>query len=178
MTPEQREKKRAYMRAHRKTHKRKPRTPEQRVKHREYMRAYNERNKGRRREYRSTAEHLVKRREYQKAHRDECQASANKSWAKIRLAVLSLYGMQCAGLQGEPCQWDVTDERVLEIDHVHNDGKACRKAQRPQTLLRKIRGGKVPRENYQLLCSNCNSLKELIRVRNKGRQPVSPTICR
>ncbi len=69
---------------------------------------------------------------------------------KIRKASLDLLGGKCI-------QCGITDSRVLQIDHVLNDGKIDRKDTRDtQVRLEKII--RYP-ERYQLLCANCHAIK-------------------
>ena len=66
----------------------------------------------------------------------------------------------------EPCciQCGYKDERALVFDHIHNDGHRDRKT--GWSLLNQILDEP---ERFQILCHNCNYLKEL---ENRSRQSV------
>jgi len=73
-------------------------------------------------------------------------------------SVLNMYGRICACCEME-------DWSVLTVDHVNDDGKDHRK--------KNFRGAKLYKEMlkeyrpdlYQILCHNCNRLKEFYRVK-------------
>jgi hypothetical protein len=99
------------------------------------------------------------RRENPKKHR----AAVARRSAKIRLQVLAKYS------DGGPprCQHcDCRDARVLVFDHVNDDGSQHRvrgvKFYRCLAVLPKL-------ESFQVLCHNCNYLKELSRKSREGR---------
>lgn len=77
-----------------------------------------------------------------------------------RLAVLSHYSnglLACAH-----CPFNIVD--ALELDHIANDGAAHRR----EVSTRKLYGGLIATgfpSGYQVLCRNCNWLKERIACR-------------
>lgn len=94
-------------------------------------------------------------------------------YAAMRTAVLTLFGNKC----GE-CGFD-RDVRALQIDHIEGGGRQERKQRRQDgVMLRVLRGAPgygsctscetmsaatISGSGYQLLCANCNAIKEAIR---------------
>ena len=76
--------------------------------------------------------------------------------------VLRLYGSQCA------CCGEGTFE-FLTIDHINGGGRAHVKriGGNPTTLYRRIRSGQENKDDYRVLCFNCNSGRQ----RNGGVCP-------
>lgn len=117
--------------------------------HRNKMMKYN-------REYyqRNKEHHLVLDQQWKEKNKEKMlqynhQYQKNRR-ERIRKASLDLLGEKC-------CQCGITDSRVLQIDHIFNDGKVDRKDTRDtQVRLEKII--KYP-EKYQLLCANCHAIK-------------------
>lgn len=79
----------------------------------------------------------------------------------LRSAVLSMLGGRCV-----ECGHD--DIRVLEINHVHNDGYLLVRENGPGRRvssgltykhLRLIRDGEDPLDRYEALCANCHALR-------------------
>ena len=54
------------------------------------------------------------------------------------------------------------DIRALNLDHINNDGAQERKLRKAQTLLLYLISNNYP-NGYQVLCSNCNQIKEMDR---------------
>jgi hypothetical protein len=52
------------------------------------------------------------------------------------------------------------DWRALQVDHVNNDGNIERKTKAPSLLFRQLILGLVDRSRYQVLCANCNRIKD------------------
>jgi hypothetical protein len=78
------------------------------------------------------------------------KTAVSKSLWKLRLNVIEGYGCKC-----ELCGKD--NPHYLTIDHVNNDGAEERKVFGGwQKLYRKLRDENYPRDNYRLLCYNCN----------------------
>jgi len=74
----------------------------------------------------------------------------SKSVWKLRLNVIEGYGGKC-----ELCGED--NPHSLTIDHVNGEGaKEFKKLGSSAMLYRKLRDENYPRENYRLLCYNCN----------------------
>jgi len=74
----------------------------------------------------------------------------SKSVWKLRLNVIEGYGGKC-----ELCGED--DPHCLTIDHINEDGAEERKMiGGTYTFYRKLRDNNYPRDNYRLLCYNCN----------------------
>ena len=95
----------------------------------EYLKSYYEKNKVRISKF------------YEKHHRD------------IRSKVIAGYGGKCV------CCED-TNVEFLSIDHKNNDGAEKRRlGERAYTLYRKLIKEGFPKEDYQLMCHNCNFSK-------------------
>jgi len=76
-------------------------------------------------------------------------ANSKSKW-KLRLNVIKGYGGKC-----ELCSED--NPHFLTIDHVNGDGAEERKVFGGwEKLYRKLRDDNYPRDNYRLLCYNCN----------------------
>ena len=95
-------------------------------------------------------------------------ASAKLQW-KLRLNVIEGYGGKCE-LCGE------SNPHFLTIDHIDGEGAKERKILGSwQVLYKKLRDENYPKDNYRLLCYNCNCAlgfnriteEELIRKMNK-----------
>lgn len=94
----------------------------------------------------------------------------NEYFQRLRTALFQFYGPWC-NCCGE------TQREFLALDHVHNDGNLERKnrwnfetqpetsrsagkrSRRNSQLIREILRGERPKENYQILCHNCNMAK-------------------
>lgn len=72
---------------------------------------------------------------------------------ELRDAVLEKHGRRCA-------RCDFRDARALQIDHVHNDGAQERRNGTTSVIvyLQRVLGDTDGR--YQILCANCNTIKE------------------
>lgn len=84
----------------------------------------------------------------------ERRAAQFKEW---RHKVMAALGGQCV-------QCKFTDERALQIDHVHGSGQEDRRKRGfgsgyNWTFYRQILSEPDFKENYQLLCANCNWIK-------------------
>jgi hypothetical protein len=75
---------------------------------------------------------------------------------KIRMEMVEGYGGKCLHC-GE------SDQIVLVLDHINNDGSVDRKLDSASggfKLYARLRKEGWPKEKYQLLCHNCNFKKE------------------
>ena len=72
---------------------------------------------------------------------------------KLKKAVISAYGGQCVCC-GE------SEIVFLAIDHIHNDGAEHRREIGPK-IYRWLRQQGFPKDNFQVMCYNCNMAKEL-----------------
>jgi hypothetical protein len=80
---------------------------------------------------------------------------------KLRVEMVKAYGGKCKCC-GE------TEVLFLELDHIHNDGHKDRKVNGAGVkLLCRLKKAGWPKNNYQILCSNCNHGK----TRNGGICP-------
>lgn len=76
----------------------------------------------------------------------------------LKYAVLQGYGSVCVH-----CGTD--DERLLTLDHVNNDGNLRRRCKDRRAEYRRALEEKFP-PDLQILCFNCNNLKDLLRRRH------------
>jgi hypothetical protein len=111
--------------------------------------------------YRKVPEHKKKQKEYAQKY---YLANKERFWnlsKELRQKVLDKFGRRC---NNPACQWlnldgtrGCTEERCLQVDHVHNGGNKERKNIKYidyYKLILKDETGK-----YQLLCANCNWIK-------------------
>lgn len=74
-------------------------------------------------------------------------------YARLRAEVLAAYGNACA------CCGEI-EPLFLQVDHINNDGHLQRKnAGRHwdwSAFMRWLKAEGFPKDNYQLLCANCN----------------------
>ena len=97
---------------------------------------------------------IAKAGQWAKNNKDKRRA-INATWRwKIRLKMIEAYGGACACC-GE------SEPRFLSIDHVNNDGNARRREGEltGAELYRWLRDNGWPKDDYQLLCMNCNFSK-------------------
>lgn len=93
------------------------------------------------------------RREHKKANKKYWQQVYKEAKIKLRTEIFSYYGGRCT------CCGESTYE-FLSLDHVHGGGHAERKLLKgTETIMRKIRRGELPKDNYTVLCHNCNQAK-------------------
>ncbi len=86
--------------------------------------------------------------------------NSRKDRARLRAEMIVAYGGQCV-----KCKND--NPIVLDIDHIKNDGGKQRKlGMWGWRLYRWLRKNGYPKKDYQLLCKNCNWIKEMQRRKN------------
>ena len=82
--------------------------------------------------------------------------NANATWRwKLRQEIIEAYGGSCI------CCGEVIPE-FLSIDHINNDGNEERRANNGKggaKFYRELKRKGFPKDNYQLLCMNCNFAK-------------------
>jgi len=82
--------------------------------------------------------------------------SGHSSRARVRSKVIKLLGSKCNNCGCE-------DVRVLQINHVYNDGHELKRGGRIRGLdskhYRAIVRGEDDLSRYELLCANCHMLK-------------------
>lgn len=89
-------------------------------------------------------------------HMDSC----NKSRVKVRIDMIIEYGGKCSSC-------GIDDFEVLDIDHIKNNGASHRRnGLFGYNLYRFLKKHRWPKDDYQLLCKNCNWKKELKRRKN------------
>ena len=89
-------------------------------------------------------------------------AITQKSRAKVRIDMIIAYGGICT-------ECGISDIEVLDIDHVNNNGAEQRRiGMWGYNLYRFLKKNNWPKNDYQLLCRNCNWKKELKRRRESS----------
>ena len=110
------------------------------------------RNKNRDRVNKSALKHYYKN--PQKHHR-----AVHKARVKVRLDMIAEYGGEC-------CECGITDIDILDIDHINNNGDDDRRNNLyGYNLYRHLKKLGYPKNEYQLLCKNCNWKKHLDNIR-------------
>ena len=70
-------------------------------------------------------------------------------------------------LGGKKCvQCGYSNELALAFDHIYNDGHLDRKSEN-YSMERYVKNPPLARDRLQVLCYNCNTIKEIERVRRK-----------
>lgn len=90
---------------------------------------------------------------------NECRGCLRDRRDRLRRECFALYGVCCVSC-------GLTDELSLCLDHVKDDGQFRRNAFFERlgfNLHPKILSGELLREDFQLLCHNCNYLKKMTR---------------
>lgn len=105
----------------------------------------------------------IKTQEYSKRYYER-HPKYNIPWGRqnrldIREEMIKAYGGKCA-------HCGIDNPIVLDIDHIDNNGGEHRKqGMWGWKLYRWLRKNNYPKDNYQLLCRNCNWIKEMERRR-------------
>jgi len=106
------------------------------------------------------------RKNHPQRFRELC-SKANKTWRhKIKNELYKLLGNKCANPYNLNHGDFENDPRFLQVDHVHNRGAEDRReikkhrANYYNYVLKQVKAGS---KEYQLLCANCNWLKEIKR---------------
>lgn len=108
-------------------------------------------------------EHPNYQKEWRKTHKGKCKEYAQNSNFREKMKVLGYYSKSIPP-SCEHCKIDNPD--VLCIDHINNIGIQKRKeVGLGNTFYQWLITHNFP-EGYQVLCWNCNHLKELERLRN------------
>jgi len=90
---------------------------------------------------------------YRENNRDKCNETARKYNKSLRELVLKEYGNKCN------CCGEAYAE-FLTVDHINNDGAEHRKNLGSKSMLYKwLKKNNFPKDNFQLLCMNCNFSK-------------------
>lgn len=83
-----------------------------------------------------------------------CRKAMRKYRQKMRDEICKALGNKCV-------RCGFVDARALQIDHVHDNGAQSRKELHRipylKRILKEIKNGS---KDYQLLCANCNAIKE------------------
>lgn len=93
--------------------------------------------------------------EYRKLNKERIAKAKQDTAARLKLEILSVYGLQCNG-----CGF--SDVRALTIDHINNDGYVERGEKgrhfSGEKFYRFLKAQGYPK-GYQTLCFNCNIIK-------------------
>jgi len=104
--------------------------------------------------------HYVKNREkFLKRRREKYRENPEKFHKQNRGRTSKLHHEAVVVLGGVCVYCGITDIRVLQIDHIHNNGMEERRKTSNTQIYRKIIKDPNSRENYQILCANCNWIK-------------------
>ena len=103
--------------------------------------------------------HPEKSREYSR-HYYKTHPKYNVAWGRqnridIRKEMINAYGGKCASC-------GISNPIILDIDHIDNSGsKDRKKGMWGWRLYRWLRKNNYPKDNFQLLCKNCNWIKHI-----------------
>lgn len=131
-----------------------------RVQQRAYWRKNREKMRGKnRRKYRKHGERLRERtRAYYRQNKDKCLDIKTRA----RIDAIKKLGPACV-----TCGYD-KDIRAIQIDHIKNDGVDDRRERGNYAIFKgiQIHGGQG---RYQVLCANCNWIKQ-VEFKKKSRR--------
>ena len=87
---------------------------------------------------------------------------ARTFWRAKRKRVLVRIKQRLFDLLGDKCaRCGLDDKRVLQVDHINGyQGKRESYKRSGTYLYRHIISGRLPKEDYQILCANCNWIKK------------------
>jgi len=128
-------------------------TPEHRKKQAEKMRVWRSKPGNAEKARKATAK-------WRDENPDKVRAGQIRHYRELRLGVLAAYGNKCACC-GETC------ERFLAIDHIHGGGNQHRKkvfgvhSACGPVFYRWLRNEGYPKDDFQILCHNCNMGKHM-----------------
>ena len=113
---------------------------------------YSNRGDGKGKAYQCKKCHNAYSNAWQARNREKVNIRAGARKKAIRVEVLAAYGdaCQCCG---------ETQLEFLSIDHINNDGAEHRKVVKAANIYEWLRNNNFPKDNFQLLCMNCNFAK-------------------
>ena len=115
--------------------------------HRKYRQKYRDRE-------------LLRAKVYREINGEKIRQKANEATKEIRYRVLSAYSN---GLEIACVKCGFKDIKALQIDHINNNGAEDRRTNgKCQSLFRRLIKNNFP-IGYQVLCANCNTIKEMER---------------
>jgi hypothetical protein len=121
-----------------------------------YNRKYQQNNREKRKKYQNKWYQQNKNRSSLK--NEKKRNREKEQYKNLRQDVINGYGAVC-----KLC--NENNIEFLAIDHINNDGAYDRKnGLVGSALYRRLRKLNFPKDRYQLLCHNCNHLKELQRI--------------
>lgn len=91
---------------------------------------------------------IEKQKEYQRLRQTKLRAFYKQT-------ILQMYGNSC-------CKCGYSNIKALQLDHIvpiKRKGYASRGVDTGGALWRAVAIGKLPREDFQLLCANCHAIK-------------------
>lgn len=97
----------------------------------------------------------VASKKWREGNKDKVRSNRYSTRDKLRTDVLNAYGHQCT------CCGEGTRE-FLAIDHINNDGAEHKRSlglKSAQAFYTWLRTNNYPKENFQILCHNCNMAK-------------------
>lgn len=96
--------------------------------------------------------HYQQTKKYQLMYKKFFRELARDRHASLRQEVLAAYGSCCVC-----CGENIVE--FLTIDHIDNEGASYRRNVPASKLYRRLKRNKSPKDNFQLLCYNCNCAK-------------------
>lgn len=120
-------------------------------------------------------------RRYRAENREELVDRAKEARRALKHEVIQAYGGKCVCC-GE------SEELLLNIDHIHNDGKAHRESldkwhgNTARQTYKWLKEHDFPKGNFQVLCFNCNIAKQRYGIcphevhRRKSGIPANPDL--
>lgn len=119
---------------------------------------HNENNKTWRKKNRERVNELALNAYYRNPKKNH--ETVNRARKKLRKEMIQEYGGKCVSC-------GIKDGDVLDIDHIDNSGSSDRKKSLyGYNLYRKLKKESWPKDNYQILCKNCNWKKHLSNIRD------------
>ena len=100
----------------------------------------------------------IYQRAYRKKYRKRLHAQNKKNYEMVRKEVILYY----SGGKAACAKCSHSDIRVLTIDHIDDDGSQHRKKLGASSIYAWLKKNNFP-SGFQVLCHNCNWLKERIK---------------
>lgn len=86
-------------------------------------------------------------------------------WAELREAVIKKFGASCN-------RCGLSDKRALQIDHVKGNGARDRERFPHVKAYYRYLVSDGTKEDYQVLCANCNMIKKFENYEFRGRKNI------
>jgi hypothetical protein len=106
------------------------------------------------------------REKYRIEHATEFEKYKNYTNSELRSMAMDLLGYKCA-------HCGITDDRVLQIDHIFGGGSEERRNIGIRGIYIKILESNG--YSYQCLCANCNTIKRIVNNEDKRQSKINTT---